>query len=335
MSKARIVNVEITHKKINILFEFSSQKWTRFLRSNRLLVHILCIKNEYFSWSKFCIKNTVGVQSWKAAHLPTLEIRVKQRRGPAYTSPLLPHTPAPPPLLPRLHLTPSQTFSSTPRPRLTLPHFLHARDTPSPPRPPLTPRPPLNHTSLQPTSHPQARQPLVFLFTIMIQIWWQNLSWSKRSTKSHFQAVPRHVQLRYLTSFDRRSSVASQPRLLHSQLSKSTSVNTKTASEFEFIVKQNFFINEISWFLEVEKNHEILLIKFFCLTINSNSDAIFVFTEVDLDNRILIRGRNSDLEFSTSSTARPKLWRPGGKKWEENFGPKNGMWPRGRPPQPW
>ena len=81
------------------------------------------------------------------------------------------------------------------------------------------------------------------------------------------------------------------------------------ASEFEYLSKQKNFINEISWFLEAEKNHEILLIKNFCLTINSNSDAIFVFTEVDLDNRILIRGQNSDLEFSTSSTARPKLSR--------------------------
>ena len=140
---------------------------------------VLCLTNYSTAPLYPQYQNLSIIQNWKAAHLPTLEIRLKQRRGPAYTSPLLPHTPAPPPLLPRLHLTPSQTFSSTPRPRLTLPHFLHARDTPSPPRPPLTPRPPLNHTSLQPlqpTSHPQARQPLVFLFTIMIQIWWQNLS---------------------------------------------------------------------------------------------------------------------------------------------------------------
>ena len=51
----------------------------------------------------------------------------------------------------------------------------------------------------------------------------------------------------------------------------------------------------------------ILLIKMFHLASNSNSDAIFVFPGVDLDNRILIWSQNSDLKFSTSSTMRPKL----------------------------
>ena len=74
------------------------------------------------------------------------------------------------------------------------------------------------------------------------------------------------------------------------------------ASELELVAKQKNFINELSWFLEAEKNHGILLIKRFCLATNSNSDAIFVFPEVDLYNRILISSQNSDLEFSTSST---------------------------------
>ena len=46
----------------------------------------------------------------------------------------------------------------------------------------------------------------------------------------------------------------------------------------------------------------VLLIKMFYLTSNSNSNVIFVFTGVDLYNRILILSQNSDLEFSTSST---------------------------------
>ena len=62
-----------------------------------------------------------------------------------------------------------------------------------------------------------------------------------------------------------------------------------------------------------KKNHGILLIKIFCLATNSNSEAIFVFPEVDLHNRILISSQNSDLEKSTSSTARPKLWSLGGR----------------------
>ena len=90
---------------------------------------------------------------------------------------------------------------------------------------------------------------------------------------------------------------------------KSTSGNTKMASELELVGKQKNFINEISWFLEAEKNHGILLIKFFCLATNSISDAIFVFAVVDLHNRILISSQNSNLEKSASSTARPKLWR--------------------------
>ena len=46
----------------------------------------------------------------------------------------------------------------------------------------------------------------------------------------------------------------------------------------------------------------------FYLTLNFNSDAIFVFPRVDLHNKILISSQNSDLEKSASSTARPKPW---------------------------
>ena len=60
------------------------------------------------------------------------------------------------------------------------------------------------------------------------------------------------------------------------------------ASELELVGKQKNFINEISWFLEAEKNYGLLLIKTFCLATNSISDAISVFPEVDLYNRILI-----------------------------------------------
>ena len=55
-------------------------------------------------------------------------------------------------------------------------------------------------------------------------------------------------------------------------------------------------------FLESINRLGILLIKMFYLASNSNSNLIFVFPGVDLDNRILISSRNSDLEFSTSST---------------------------------
>ena len=51
----------------------------------------------------------------------------------------------------------------------------------------------------------------------------------------------------------------------------------------------------------------------FYLTLDFNSDAIFVFPGVDLHNRILISSQNSDLEKSASSTARPKLQRPRGR----------------------
>ena len=51
----------------------------------------------------------------------------------------------------------------------------------------------------------------------------------------------------------------------------------------------------------------------FCLTLNFNSDAIFVFPRVDLHNKILISSQNSDLEKSASSTARPKFQRPRGR----------------------
>ena len=66
------------------------------------------------------------------------------------------------------------------------------------------------------------------------------------------------------------------------------------------------FVKSID-FQELINRSRILLIKMFHLVSNSNSDVIFVFPEVDLHNRILISSQNSDLGFSTSSTARPKL----------------------------
>ena len=107
------------------------------------------------------------------------------------------------------------------------------------------------------------------------------------------------------------------------------------ASEFEFIVKQKIFINEISWFLEAEKNHEILLIKIFCLARNSNSDAIFVFPEVDLYNRILIWSQNSDLEFSTSSTVEAKALKASRAAAGGPTELKKGIWPSNSVPQLW
>ena len=89
-----------------------------------------------------------------------------------------------------------------------------------------------------------------------------------------------------------RSSYQVEIKIL---LYKSTTGNTKMTSDFEYLAKQKIFINEIIWFLEAEKNHGILLIKFFCLAINSSSDVIFVFPEVDLYNRISISSQNSDL----------------------------------------
>ena len=74
------------------------------------------------------------------------------------------------------------------------------------------------------------------------------------------------------------------------------------ASEFELVAKQKVFISKIPQFFSGSRNQLISLIIFFCLATNSNSDAIFVFPEVDLYNRILISSQNSDLEFSTSST---------------------------------
>ena len=44
----------------------------------------------------------------------------------------------------------------------------------------------------------------------------------------------------------------------------------------------------------------------FYLTLDFNSDAIFVFPRVDLHNKILISSQNSDLGFSTSSTVEAK-----------------------------
>ena len=51
----------------------------------------------------------------------------------------------------------------------------------------------------------------------------------------------------------------------------------------------------------IPENRLILLRKMFHLVFNSNSDAIFVFLGVDLDNRISISSQNSDLGFSTSN----------------------------------
>ena len=48
------------------------------------------------------------------------------------------------------------------------------------------------------------------------------------------------------------------------------------------------------------KNQLISLIKLICLAINQNSDDVFVFPEVDLDNTI--SSQDSDFGFSTSST---------------------------------
>ena len=42
-------------------------------------------------------------------------------------------------------------------------------------------------------------------------------------------------------------------------------------------------------------------------------NAIFELPDIDLHNRILISSQNSDLGKSASSTARPKLWRPGAR----------------------
>ena len=51
----------------------------------------------------------------------------------------------------------------------------------------------------------------------------------------------------------------------------------------------------------------------FYLTLNFNSDAIFVFPRVDLHNKILISSKNFDLEKLASSTARLKFQRPLGR----------------------
>ena len=99
-----------------------------------------------------------------------------------------------------------------------------------------------------------------------------------------------------------RSSYQVEIKIL---LYKSTSGNTKMTSEY--LAKQKKFISEIPDYFSASEIQCISLIKFFCLARYSNSDAIFVFAEVDLYNRILISSQNSDLQFSTSSTTRPKL----------------------------
>ena len=60
------------------------------------------------------------------------------------------------------------------------------------------------------------------------------------------------------------------------------------ASEMELLSKQKNFINEIPDYFSPSVNQCISLIKNFCFATNSISDAIFVFTGVDLYNRILI-----------------------------------------------
>ena len=96
-------------------------------------------------------------------------------------------------------------------------------------------------------------------------------------------------------------------------LYKSTLGNTNLASELKSNIKQNIFISKNYEILEHRKKSKILLIKMFYLTLNINSDAIFVFPRVDLHNKILISSQNSDLEKLASCTARPKLWRPLGR----------------------
>ena len=50
--------------------------------------------------------------------------------------------------------------------------------------------------------------------------------------------------------------------------------------------------------------------KLFCLSSYIDSEAIFGIYMVNLHNRILISAQLDDLNFSASSTARPKLKRP-------------------------
>ena len=76
---------------------------------------------------------------------------------------------------------------------------------------------------------------------------------------------------------------------------------------------ETFLLVKFIDFQESIDRSGILLIKMFYLTLDFNSDAIFVFPRVDLHNKILISSQNSDLKKSASSTARPKLWRPGAR----------------------
>ena len=118
-------------------------------------------------------------------------------------------------------------------------------------------------------------------------------------------------------------------------LYKSTSGNTKMASEFELVAKQKVFISKIPQFFSGSRNQLISLIIFFCLATNSNSDAIFVFPEVDLYNRILIWSQNSDLEFSTSSTVEAKALKASRAAAGGPTELKNGIWPSNSVPQLW
>ena len=115
---------------------------------------------------------------------------------PAYSSPLpsspLPYTSQHP------HTTPPK-YSSTYNSALPSPlHHVHLTPPPHPP-----------HTYATPTPHPTHLKPLRKGSNHQFH---SSLAESvlKRSMKSHFQPVPRHVQQRYLTSFNRGSSVARQ-----------------------------------------------------------------------------------------------------------------------------
>ena len=97
-------------------------------------------------------------------------------------------------------------------------------------------------------------------------------------------------------------------------LYKSTLGNTNLASELKSNIKQNIFISKNYEILDLRKKSKILLIKMFYLTLDFNSDVIFVFLRVDLHNKILISSKNFDLEkLASSNTARLKFQRPLGR----------------------
>ena len=63
-----------------------------------------------------------------------------------------------------------------------------------------------------------------------------------------------------------------------------------------------------------------LLIKLFCLKSYIESEAIFGIYRVDLHNRILISTWLDDINFSTSTTVRPKLRKAGWPPFMDRFG---------------